>query len=220
MGISNELREVPNLFPAFRLLPHTLHPSGARQHVGSQFPIIVVQSLNCIQLFATPWTAACQASLSFTTSRSLLKLMLSRSVMPSNHLVLCHPLLLLPSIFPSIRVFFNESAQCIRSPKYWSFSFSISPSKEFPDQGSNPHQLHWKCKVLTTGLSGKFLFRLFERYTSLSPQFLHPICQGKTSYRRILLGFLSPKSRKIILELGNKDQSSQPNCDAFHLFHL
>ena len=78
------------------------------------------------------------------------------SVMPFNHLILCHPLLLLPSIFPSIRVFFNELAQCIRWPKYWSFSFSfsISPSNEFPDQGSNPHQLHWKFRVLTTGLSG------------------------------------------------------------------
>ena len=90
------------------------------------------------------------------------------SVMLSNHLILCCPLLLLPSIFPSIGGFFNELAQCIRWPKYWSFTFSISPSNEFPDQGSNPHQLHWKCRVLTTGLSGKSLFRLFERHTSLS----------------------------------------------------
>ena len=80
---------------------------------------------------ATPGTAARQASLSFTISWSLLKLMSIESVMPSNHLVLCHPLLLLPSIFPRIRVFSNESALCIRLPKYWSFSFSISPSNEY-----------------------------------------------------------------------------------------
>ena len=91
----------------------------------------VVHSLNCVRLFATPWTAACQASLSFTISWSLLRLMSIESVMPSNHLILCHPLLLLPSIFPSIRVFSNESALLIRWPKYWSFSFSISPSNEY-----------------------------------------------------------------------------------------
>ena len=91
----------------------------------------VLQSLGCDQLFATPWTAACQASLSFTTSWSLLKLMSIESVMPSNHLVLCCLLLLLPSIFPSIRVFSNESVLHIRRPKDWSFSFSTSPSNEY-----------------------------------------------------------------------------------------
>ena len=91
-----------------------------------------VQSLSRVQLFATPWTTACQASLSITNSRSLPKLMSIESVMPSNHLSLCHPLLLLPSIFPSIRVFSNESALCIRWPKYWSFSFNISPTNEHP----------------------------------------------------------------------------------------
>src|SRR5574340_256857 len=90
-----------------------------------------VQSLSCVQLFATPWTAACQASLSITNSRSLLRLMSVMSVMPSNHLILCHPLLLLPSIFPSIRVFSNESVLRFRWPKYWCFSFSISPSSEY-----------------------------------------------------------------------------------------
>ena len=90
-----------------------------------------VQLLSRIQLFATPWTAACQASLSITNSQSLLKLMSIESVMPSNYLILCHPLLLPPSIFPSIRVFSNESALCIRWPKYWSFNFNISPSKEY-----------------------------------------------------------------------------------------
>ena len=89
-----------------------------------------VQSLSHVRLFATPWTAARQASLLITNSRSLLKLMSIESGMPSNHLILCHPLLLSPSIFPRIRVFSNKSALCIRWPKYWSFSFNISPSNE------------------------------------------------------------------------------------------
>ena len=90
-----------------------------------------VQSLSCVWLFATPWTVAPQDSLSITNSWSLLKLMSIESVMPSNHLILCHPLLLLPSIFPSFRVFSNESVLHIRWPKYWSFSFTISPSNEY-----------------------------------------------------------------------------------------
>ena len=90
-----------------------------------------VQSLSHVWLFATPWTRACQASLSITNSWSLLKVMCIESVTPSNHLILCCPLLLLPSILPSIRVFSNESVLCIRWPKYWSFSFSISPSNEY-----------------------------------------------------------------------------------------
>ena len=101
------------------------------------FPLFHLQfssvlSLSRVQLFVTPWTAAHQASLSITNSRSSPKPMSIVSVMPSNHLILCHPLLPLPSIFPSIRVFSNESAFCIRWPKYWSFSFSISPSNEHP----------------------------------------------------------------------------------------
>ena len=93
--------------------------------------IFVVQLLSCVWLFAALWTAACQTSRSFTISWNLLKLMSIELVMPSNHFVLCHPLLLLPSIFPSIRVFSNESALCISWPKYWGFSFSISPSSEY-----------------------------------------------------------------------------------------
>ena len=89
-----------------------------------------VQSLSRVQLFATPWTAARQSSLSITNSQSLLKLKSIESVTPSNHLILCHPLLLPPTIFLSIRVFSNESVLCIRWPKYWSFSFNISPSNE------------------------------------------------------------------------------------------
>ena len=86
-----------------------------------------VQSLSHVQLFATPWTAACQASLSITNTQSLLKLMSIESMMPSNHLILCRPLLLLPLIFPSIRVFSNESVLCTRGPRCWSFSSNISP---------------------------------------------------------------------------------------------
>ena len=93
--------------------------------------VVVLQLLSRVRLFVTPWTAACQASLFITNTWSLLKLMSIELVMPSNHLVFCRPLLLLPSIFPSIRVFPNESAFCIRQPKYWSFSFSISPSNEY-----------------------------------------------------------------------------------------
>ena len=90
-----------------------------------------VQLLSNVRLFAIPWTVACQASLSITNSHSLLKLMPIKSVMPPNHLILCHPLLLLPSIFPSIRVFSNESVLPIRWPRYWSFNLSISPSNEY-----------------------------------------------------------------------------------------
>ena len=92
---------------------------------------VLVQSFSCVRLFATPLTAACQASLSFTISWNFLKLMSIESVMPSNQLILCHPLLPPPSIFPSIRVFSNESVLGMRWPKYWSFNFSISPSNEY-----------------------------------------------------------------------------------------
>ena len=100
-----------------------------------------LQSLSRVQLFATPWTAAHQASLSIINSQSLLKLMSIELVIPSNHLILCHPLLLLPSIFPKIRVFSNESALHIRWPNYWSFRFSISPSNEY--SGLISFRMYW-----------------------------------------------------------------------------
>ena len=100
-----------------------------------------VQLLSPVRLFVTPWNGAHHASLSITNSQSLLKLMSIESVMPSNHLILCHPLLLLPPIFPSIRVFSNESFLPIRWLKYWSFSFSISPSSEHP--GLNSFRMDW-----------------------------------------------------------------------------
>ena len=107
-------------------------PSQSNTAQGYISPLAVVQLLSHIRFFATAWTAARQASLSFTLSRSLLKLMSTESVMPSNHLILCHPHLLLPSIFPRIRTFSKESALPIRWPKYWSVSFNTSPFNEYP----------------------------------------------------------------------------------------
>ena len=106
------------------------HPM-VKQFGGHWLVVIVVQSLSCVQLFVTPWIAALQPSIPFIISQSFLKLRSIVSVMPSNHLILCSPHLLLPSIYPSIRIFSDESALCIRWPKYWSFSFSISPSNEY-----------------------------------------------------------------------------------------
>ena len=107
---------------------------------SSHFQFSIVQSLSRVRLFATPWTAARQASLSITNSWSSPKPMSIELVMPSNHLILCHPLLL-PSVFPSIRVFSSESALCMRWPKYWSFSFSISPSNEY--SGLSSFRMDW-----------------------------------------------------------------------------
>ena len=124
-----------------------------------------VQSVSCVQLFATPWTTACQASLSITNSRSLLKLTFIESVMPSNHFILCRPLLLPPSIFPSIRVFSNESVLRIRRPKYWSFSFSISPSSEY--SGLISFRMDWLALLAVQGLS-----RVFSNTTVQKHQFI------------------------------------------------
>ena len=123
-----------------------------------------VQSLSRVWLFATPWSAACQASLSITNSRSLLKLMSIESMIPFNHLILCHPLLLLPSIFHSIRVFSNESVLRIRWPKYWSFSFSISPSSEY--SGLISFRMDWLDLLAIQWLS-----RVFSNTTVQEHQF-------------------------------------------------
>ena len=117
-----------------------------------------MKSVSRIQLLATPWTAARLSSLSITNSRSLLKLMSIESVTPFNHLILCHPLLLLPSIFPSIRVFSNESVLHLRCPKYWSFSFSIIPSNEY--SGPISFRMDWLVSLQSKGLS-----RLFSNTT-------------------------------------------------------
>ena len=107
-----------------------VHSIPRKRQPKIEFQFISVQSFSRVRLFETSWIAARQASLSITNSQSLPKLMSIESVMPSNHLILCPPLLLLPSIFPNIRVFSNESALCIKWPKYWSSSFNISPSNE------------------------------------------------------------------------------------------
>ena len=124
--------------------------SYALKHNNPVFIICSVQSLSRVRLFATPWTAARQTSLSITNSWSPLKPMSIESVMPSNHLVLCRPLLLLLSIFPSIRVFSNESALHMRWPKYWSFSFSISPSNEHT--GLISFRMDWLDLLAVQGL--------------------------------------------------------------------
>ena len=124
-----------------------------------------VPSLSHSQLFAIPWTASHQASLSITNSRSLLKLMSVESMMPSNHLIFCHPLLLPPSVFPSIRVFSNESVLHIRWPKYWSFSFSISPSNEY--SGLISLRIDW---LQSKGLSRAFSYITVQKHQFFGAQ--------------------------------------------------
>ena len=126
-----------------------------------------VQSLSCARLFVTPWTAAPQASLSITNSWSLLSLMAIESVMSSKHLILCCPLRSLPSIFPSIRVFPNESVLCIRWPKYWSFSFSISPSNEY--SGLISFRMDWLDLLAVQGT----LKSLLQHHSSKASIFRH-----------------------------------------------
>ena len=158
-------------------LPGILPTQGLNSHLvlgrrffttephGKPGPLISsVQSLTHVELFATPWIAACQDSLSITNSQSLRKLMSIELVMPSNHLILCHPVLLLPSIFPSIRVFSKESVLHIRWPKYWSFSFSISPSNEY----SGLISLRWTGWI---SLQSKGLSRVFPNTTVQKHQF-------------------------------------------------
>ena len=133
------------------------------------------QSLSHVQLLATPWTAAHQASLFITNSQSLLKLMSFASVMPSNHLVLCHLLLLLPLIFPSIRVFSNESVLRIRWPKYWSFSFRISPSNEC--SGLISFRMNWLDLLAVQGTLKSLLSlkaSIFQHSAFFIVQLSHP----------------------------------------------
>ena len=145
-----------------------------------------VQLLSRVQLFATPWTVAHQASLSITNSWSLLKFMSIESVMPSNHLILCCPLCLLPSIFPSIRVFSSESVLCMRWPKYWSFSFSIRPSNEhsglisfrmdwfdlFVAQGTLKSLQHHSSKASILWCSAFFIVQLSYPYMTTGKPYL------------------------------------------------
>ena len=134
------------------------------------FQFSSVQLLSCVRLFATLWSAAWQeASLSIINSQSLLKLLSIALVMPSNHLILCHPLLLLPSIFPSIRAFSNESALLIRWPKYWSFSFSISPSKEY--SGLISFTIDWFDLLVVQGTPKSLLHTTVQKNLFFCTQF-------------------------------------------------
>ena len=130
------------------------------------------QLLSLVQLFVTPWTAVYQASLSITNSQSLLKLISIESVMPSNHLILCHPLLLLPLIFPNIRVFSNESVLCIRWPKYWSFSFNISPSNEY--SGLISFRMDWLDLLAVQGTLNSFLQHHSSKHQFFGAQLYSP----------------------------------------------
>ena len=130
-----------------------------------------VQPLSHVWLFATPWTTVCQASLYITISQSSLKLMSIELVMPSNHLILCHPLLLLPSVFPSIKVFSNESILRMRWPKYWNFSFSISPSNEH--QGWSPLEWTGWISLQSKGLSRVFSNTSVQNIISSALSFLY-----------------------------------------------
>ena len=151
--------------------------------VRTQWKDISVQSLCGVRLFMTPWTAACQASLSITNSQSLPKLMSIKSVMPSNRLILCHPFLLPSSIFPSIRVFSDESFIHIRWPKYWSFSFSISPSMNIQDWFPLGLTL---ISLLLKGLSRAFSHTTVQKISSLvyspfycpAPTSIHGYCKN------------------------------------------
>ena len=144
-----------------------------------------VQSLSCVRLLATPWISARQASLSITNSRSSLKLTSIESVMLSSHLILCHPLLLLPPIPPNIRVFSNESTLCMRWPKYWSFSFSIIPPKEIPELSS--FRMDWVDLLAVQGTLKSLLQHRSSKASSLwhsaffTVQLSHPyMTTGKT----------------------------------------
>ena len=150
-----------------------------------QVQFISVQSLSCVRLFTTSWIAACQASLSITNSWNLLKLMCIESVMPSSHLILCRPLLLLPPIPPSIRVFSNESTLCMRWPKYWSFSFSISPSNKHP--GLISFRMDWLDLLAAQGTLKSLLqyhsskASIFQCSAFFTVQLSHPyMTTGKT----------------------------------------
>ena len=207
-----------------------------------------VQSLSPIWLFVTPWTVALHSSLSITNSQSLLKLMSIESGMPSNHLILCHPLLLPPSIFPSIRVFSNESTLHIRWPKYWSFSFSISPSNEY--SGLISFRMDWLDLLTVQGT----LKSLFEHHSSKASilehsaffivQLSHPyITTGKTKtlsrqtfvgkvmsllfnmLSRFVIAFLSRSKRLLCLHVCSHHMQwfwSPQNkvCHCFHCFPI
>ena len=171
---------------SYRKAAHTTLASWQKQY-SSIFSVqfISVQSLSCIWIFVTPWTTARQASLSINNSRSLPKLMSIESMMPSNHLILCGPLLLLPSVFPNIRVFSNEPVLYIRWPKYWSFSFNVSPSNEYP--GLISFRMDWLDLLAVLGTLKSLIQHhsskasIFQCSAFLTVQLSHPyMTTGKT----------------------------------------
>ena len=142
-----------------------------KKHMKKCFTLLIIQFSSVTQshpLLALPWTTACYASPSITNSWSLLKLLSIELVMPSNHLILCHPLLLLPPISPSIRVFSNESTLRMRWPKYWSFSFSISPSNEHP--GLISFRMDWFDLLAVQGILKSLLHTIVEKHQFFSTQ--------------------------------------------------
>ena len=181
-----------------------------------------VQLLSHVQLFATPWTEAHQASLSITNSWSPPKPMFIELVMPSNHLILCRPLLLLPSIFPSIRVFSNESALCIRWPKYWSFSFKISPTNEHP--GLISFRMDWLDLLVVQGTLKSLLQHhsskasILQRPAFFIVQCSHPyMTTGKTTAltRRTFVGkVMSLLFNTLPEHISQRDKS--PNLKKIH----
>ena len=164
-----------------------MYKSQQMQFLSPEVVFSSVQLLSSVWLFVTQWTAVYQASLSITSSQSLLKLMSFESVMPSNHLILCCPLLLLPTIFPRIRIFSNESVLHIRWPKNWSFSFSISPSNEY--SGLISFRMDWLDLLAVQGTLKSLLWRSAFYIVQLS----HPNMTGKTIAltRRTFVGNVS-----------------------------
>ena len=163
-----------------------------------------VQLFSCVQLFATPWTATRQASPSITSSRNLLKLMSIESVMPSKHLVLCRPLLLLPSILPRIRVFSNGSVLLIRWPKYWSFSFSISPSNEY--SGLISFRMDWLDLLAGSSTGCLCIGRPVFQYAHLVAAF-HP---SADTLKCVIIG-AGPLSKAVLTPLMSYPASLSPD---------
>ena len=203
-----------------------------------------VQSLSLVRLFVTPLTAALQASMPITNSRSMLKLMSIESVMPSNHLILFHPLLLLPSIFPSIRIFSNESVLRMRWPKYWSFSFSISPSNEHPGlisfrmdwlnllavQGTLKSPLqHHNSKASILWCSAFFVVQLSHSYMTVGKVMYVALTRqtfvGKVMsllynmLSRLVIAFLSRSKRLFMAAVIICSDSGAPKNKLSHCFH-
>ena len=177
------------------ILIYYVHGDKQLQVILHRITIISVQLLSHVQLFVTPWTAAHQASLSITSSWSLLKIMSIESVMSSSHLILCHPLLHLPQIFPSIRIFSSESVLCIRWPEYWSFSFRISPSNEY--SGLISFRIDWLGLLAVQGTLKYSPTPQFESIYSSVLSFLYSpnLCEMLSQHPYVTTGKIIALSR-------------------------